>query len=123
VKLSQVRLLVDDFPVCFRFYRSVLGLEPTFGDETDAYASFGQVAIFLRSGQETVVELREPGDAALVCLEVDDLEAAIARIAAAGGQPLGPPIAMQDWGIRVVYLRDPADNLVEVHEALPADDA
>jgi catechol 2,3-dioxygenase-like lactoylglutathione lyase family enzyme len=27
VKLSQVRLLVDDVPACFGFYRDVLGLE------------------------------------------------------------------------------------------------
>jgi hypothetical protein len=27
--LTHVRLLVDDFPACFRFYRDVLGLTPT----------------------------------------------------------------------------------------------
>jgi lactoylglutathione lyase len=33
VRLTHVRLLVDDYDACFRFYRDMLGLEPTFGDE------------------------------------------------------------------------------------------
>jgi hypothetical protein len=33
MKLSQVRLLVDDFPGCFRFLRDALGLECTSGGE------------------------------------------------------------------------------------------
>jgi catechol 2,3-dioxygenase-like lactoylglutathione lyase family enzyme len=31
VKLSQVRLLVDDTAAAFRFYRDELGLTPGFG--------------------------------------------------------------------------------------------
>ena len=123
MKLSQVRLLVDDFPACFRFYRDVLGLEPTFGAEDDVYASFGQVALFVRSGQEGVVELRPSGDGALVCLGVDDLDAEVERISLAGGELLCPPVARSDWGIRVAYVRDPAANLVELHEELSAEDA
>jgi predicted enzyme related to lactoylglutathione lyase len=32
MRLTHVRLLVDDFAACFRFYRDVAGLAPTFGD-------------------------------------------------------------------------------------------
>jgi predicted enzyme related to lactoylglutathione lyase len=123
VKLSQVRLLVDDFPAAFRFYRDVLGLEPTFGDEDDGYASFGNVALFERGGQEEAVALRPPGDGALVCLAAADLDAEIARIEAAGGSLLAPPEDQPDWGLRVVYVRDPAGNLVELHEELRSADA
>jgi lactoylglutathione lyase len=122
VKLSQVRMLVDDFPACFRFYRDVLGLEPTFGGENDSYASFGNIALFERDGQASVVELRSAGDGALVCLAADDLDAAIERAGAAGGEFLGPPVAKSDWGIRVTYLRDPAGNLVELHEEIPMEE-
>jgi lactoylglutathione lyase len=41
VKLSQVRLLVDDFAGCFRFLRDDLGLVCRSGAENDDYASFG----------------------------------------------------------------------------------
>jgi catechol 2,3-dioxygenase-like lactoylglutathione lyase family enzyme len=122
VKLSQVRMLADDFPACFRFYRDVLGLEPTFGGENDGYASFGNVALFERAGQESVVELRAAGDGALVCLDAGDLDAVVERVTTAGGEFLGPPVARSDWGIRVRYLRDPAGNLVEVHEEIPMEE-
>jgi lactoylglutathione lyase len=120
MRFSQVRLLVDDVGPCYRFYRDILGLEPTSGDEGDAYASFaGGVALFLRGGQEAVVDLRPAGDGALVCLAADDLDSELERIRQAGGEPLGAPTAQPDWGIRVAYLRDPAGNLVELHEEIP----
>jgi catechol 2,3-dioxygenase-like lactoylglutathione lyase family enzyme len=40
MKLSFVRLLVDDYGACFRFYRDVMGFPVTFGDEEGAYADF-----------------------------------------------------------------------------------
>ena len=129
MKLAQVRLLVDDVPGCYRFYRDVIGLDPTFGDEGDAYASFGggdpaaEIALFVRSGQESVVDLRLPGDGSAICFAVDDLDAEVARVERAGGEFLAPPTARPDWGIRVAYLRDPAGNLVELHEQVPMDDA
>jgi lactoylglutathione lyase len=129
VKLAQVRLLVDDTAGCYRFYRDVLGLEPTFGTEGDAYASFGgggpaaEIALFVRSGQAPVVDLRPPGDGSAICFTVDDLDAEVARVERAGGEFLGPSTARPDWGIRVAYLRDPAGNLLELHEQIPTDDA
>ncbi len=129
MRLGQVRLLVDDFASCFRFYRDVLGLEPSWGDEAGPYASFaadddlGQVALFERRGQESVVALRPPGDGCLVSFVVDDLDAAIGRIGSAGGETLGAPVTQPGWGIRAVYLRDPEGNLVEVHEEIPMEEA
>ena len=37
---ARARLLVSDFKGCFLFYRDVLGLEVTWGDQTGTYASF-----------------------------------------------------------------------------------
>ena len=36
----HMRLLVDDYTGCFRFYRDVMGFGVTFGDETSNYADF-----------------------------------------------------------------------------------
>ena len=33
MKFSNVRLLVNDFAKCFKFYTEQLGLEPAWGDE------------------------------------------------------------------------------------------
>lgn len=119
MQLTHARLLVDDFGACFRFYRDVLGLEPYFGEEAGPYADFrtgeATVAIFARSGQAEEVELRPPGDGSLVTLRVDDVDAAAERLAA---HVVGGPASREDWGIRVVYLRDPAGNLIELHQPL-----
>ena len=40
MKFSNVRLLVNDFANCFKFYTEQLGLEPAWGDATSGYASF-----------------------------------------------------------------------------------
>jgi catechol 2,3-dioxygenase-like lactoylglutathione lyase family enzyme len=121
VKFSQVRMLVDDFGEAFRFYRDELGLEQGFGAEDDPpYASFaagdGAVAIFERSGQGETVELREPADATLLVLEVDDVNAQVARL---GYRVVAQPVERSDWGGRVAYVRDPSGNLIELFQTIP----
>ena len=121
MKFSQVRLLVDEFGAAFRFYRDVLGLEVSSGDESSGYASFtaggGSIAIFERSGQGEVVELRTPGDSTLNVLEVDDADEAVERLSA---YVVRAPQDQPDWGGRVAYLRDPSGNLLELFQVLPA---
>jgi catechol 2,3-dioxygenase-like lactoylglutathione lyase family enzyme len=120
MNFSQVRLLVDDFAGCFRFLEDVLGLECTFGGVDDDYASFsagtGTVAVFRRAGQAETVDLRAPGDAALVVFEVEDVDAEAARL---GDRIVGGPVSKAEWGGRVAYLRDPDGNLFELFQSIP----
>jgi lactoylglutathione lyase len=120
VRFSQVRLLVDDPAAAFRFYKDELGLTPAFGAEGEAYASFdtgtGSVAIFARDGQAGVVDLRAPGDSTLLVLEVDDVDADVARL---GSAVVAGPIDQPDWGGRVAYVRDPSGNLIELFQTIP----
>jgi catechol 2,3-dioxygenase-like lactoylglutathione lyase family enzyme len=120
VRFSQVRLLVDDPAAAFRFYRDELGLTTAFGAEGEAYASFdtgtGTVAIFARDGQADVVELRAPGDSTLLVLEVDDVDADVARL---GSRVVAGPVDQPEWGGRVAHVRDPSGNLIELFQALP----
>ena len=122
MRLSQVRLLVDDFPGCFRFLRDALGLECGFGAEDEDYASFsageGTIALFRRGGQAGVVALRAPGDSALVVLEVDDVDADAARL---GDLVVEGPVSQPEWGGRVAYLRDPDGNLFELFQSIPVE--
>jgi lactoylglutathione lyase len=120
VKFSQVRLLVDDFGQAFRFYRDVLGLKTTFGDDEPPYASFdaggGAVAIFERGGQGETVELRQRGDSTVLVLEVDDVDAEVERL---GDAVVSGPVDRSDWGGRVAYVRDPSGNLIELFQSIP----
>jgi len=123
VKFSQVRLLVDDYPACFRFLNDTLGLECTFGGEDDGYASFkagaGTIAVFRRDEQGEVIELRAAGDGSVTVLEVEDVDAEAARL---GDAVLGEPISKAAWGGRVAYVRDPDGNLFELFQAIPSDE-
>jgi lactoylglutathione lyase len=122
VKFSQVRLLVDDFPACFRFLQDILGLECTFGSEDDGYASFkagaGTLAVFRRDEQAEVVELRAAGDGAVTVLEVDDVDAEATRL---GDAVVRGPVSKAAWGGRVAYVRDPDGNLFELFQTIPTD--
>ena len=122
MRLTHVRLLVEDFAGCFRFYRDVLGLEATFGDADGGYADFRagdvELAIFARSGMDGVVPLRDPGDAAIVILRVDDVDAEADRLRNQGVRFASLPHDQPDWGIRVAHLRDPDGNLIELYRPL-----
>jgi lactoylglutathione lyase len=123
LRLTHVRLLVDDFAACFRFYRDVIGLEPTFGSEAEGgYADFRagdcSLALFERHGIEGVVRLRAPGDGAMLVLAVDDVDAEAERLRSARVDLESEPHDQPDWGLRVLHLRDPAGNLLELYRTL-----
>jgi lactoylglutathione lyase len=123
VTVSEIRLLVDDFPGCFAFLRDSLGLECTFGGEDDGYASFeagaGKIAVFRRDDQSQVVELRARADGTLTVLEVDDVEAEAARL---GDAVVGGPVSKAAWGGRVAYVRDPGGYVVERVRTAPKEE-
>jgi len=122
MRLTHARLLVDDFAACFRFYRDVVGLEPSWGEESGGYADFDSggatLALFARAGMEGRAELRPPGDAAMLIFEVDDVDAVAARVREHGVELESDPHDEAEWGIRVAHFRDPAGNLVEVNQPL-----
>lgn len=127
--LNQVRLLVDDFPAVYRFYRDVVGLEPAYGDENEVYASFNTgptaVALFRRDlmaqaiGQDIAAVGSGLGQAVVV-IEVADVDAAWERVQAASDAGIAGPTDRPDWGIKTAQLRDPAGNIVELFVALEA---
>ena len=128
MELVQVRLVVQDFGACFRFYRDVLGLEPQVDDEAGPYGKLsppgGGAAIALQSREHLALDapwLRGPaaGDGALVVLKVADLDAVVAGLRARGGELLAEPQTQWDR-LRVAYLRDPEGNVIELQQWLAA---
>jgi len=128
MELVQVRLLVEDFPVMFRFYRDVLGFKPQVDDDRGPYGKLspptGTAAIALQSREHFKQTLPTLGggasDKALIALKVDDLDATVAALRARGVAPLADPSVQ--WGrLKIAHLRDPEQNLIELQEwlALP----
>jgi predicted enzyme related to lactoylglutathione lyase len=126
MELTQIRLLVNDFPAMYRFYRDVLGLKPQYEAENGPYAKLspdvGTAAIALQDRSQMAAVLGQLADAAtghraLVVLRVDDLDGACAEITSRGAELLADPAPMGDR-IRVAHLVDPEGNLVELQEWL-----
>ena len=130
MKFSNVRLLVKYFAKCFKFYTEQLGLEAVWGDENSGYANFKVAddiegfALFVsdwmapsvgNADKELPVGFREKS---LVSFSVDNVDDTYAVLKAKGVIFVNKPTDMADWGMRVVYLRDPEDNLIELFTPL-----
>jgi catechol 2,3-dioxygenase-like lactoylglutathione lyase family enzyme len=125
MELSQVRLLVTDFGVMFRFYRDVLGFKPQQNDERGPYGKLsppsGSVAIALQARahfRQTVPGIGNGApDNVVLALKVDDLDATVGTLRALGVELLAEPSI--EWGrIKVAHLRDPEQNLLELQQWL-----
>lgn len=110
VKRIVANIATPDVAAAKRFYQDVLGLDllmdhgwlATYG--SDAKMSV-QVSVASEGGSGTPV----PD----LSIEVDDIEAALARIKAAGiSIEYGP--ADEPWGVRRFYVRDPFGKLINI---------
>jgi len=132
MKFSNVRLLVKDYKRCFKFYTEQLGLEPVWGDENGCYASFKVAegiegfAIFVSDYMASSVgneEKTQPigyREKSLVAFEVENVDDTYRAFLEKGIDFINVPTDMPDWGMRVVHLRDPEDNLIEFFTPLAA---
>ncbi|WP_303208954.1 VOC family protein [Bacteroides oleiciplenus] len=129
MKFSNVRLLVKDYEKCFKFYTEKLGLEEVFNIE-GCYGSFKVaegiegLAIFtsdLMAPAVGNVDKNQPTDCRekmMVSFEVDSVDETFKTLSEKGVEFINQPTDMPDWGMRVVYLRDPEENLIELFTPL-----
>jgi len=125
MKFSNVRLLVKDYKTCFRFYTETLGLEALWGDENGCYASFKVAegiegfAIFVSDYMAPAVgnaDKTQPfgcREKSMISFEVENVDETYQTFLAKGVEFINQPTDMPDWGMRVVHLRDPEENLIE----------
>ena len=130
MKFSNVRLLVKDYKKCFEFYTQKLGLEPAWGDENTCYASFKVAegiegfAIFVSDfmaqaiGNVDKIQPTDCREKLMVSFEVEDVDKTYQTFLEKGIKFINQPTDMPDWGMRVVHLRDPEDNLIELFTAI-----
>ncbi|WP_369217689.1 VOC family protein [Streptomyces flavofungini] len=128
MELAQVRLLVSDFPACYRFYAEVLGLKPQSGAEEGPYEKFspatGSAGIALQDRSMMAGLIDElagsaTGHRSLVVLRVDDLDAYCEQITGRGAVLAHGPAPLTDR-MQAAHLKDPEGNVVELQEWLLA---
>ena len=127
--MDNVRLLVSKFDDCFRFYHNIMGFKVTWGKEGAGYASFdaGNVtlALFKRDimakdvGTTNLPSEARCQDRVALIFEVENLEAEAARLKKQGVKLVTEPTKRPDYGISVIHLRDPDENLIEVFSQMP----
>lgn len=125
MRLTEVRVSTGDQGASFRFWREVMGLEPSFGEETSEYAAFSagrdqvSVALFGRKHMAEAIGGQDPGGVVL-SFEVADVDEAAARLRARGATLVAEPTDRPEWGnLRSAHLRDPDGNLVELFSKMP----
>ena len=136
MRMTHVRLLVDDYPACFRFYQEVMGFKALWGDENSGYANFipswgdqkdtlGGLALFGRQAMaEAVGAAALPADVdcqdrAMLIFVVEDLEDTVAQLKARGARFVVEIEAHPGWGTCTAHLRDPAGTLIELGSQMP----
>ncbi|MBI0583147.1 MAG: VOC family protein [Methanomassiliicoccus sp.] len=108
MKLISVRLMVDRFNECFRFYQDDLGLKVKWGELDGDYASFsldgeGYLSIFRRELMARDVRTGHlPADAvaqdrSAVILQVGDVDTVCRRVAERGVRFVNPPTDYPDY--------------------------
>ena len=129
MKFNNVRLLVRDYRKCFDFYTRELGFEPLW-DVENCYGAFKVadgiegVAIFLSDLMAPVVgnagEVQPVGgrEKSMICFEVANVDETYTELRAKGVAFINAPADMPGWGARVVHLRDPEENLIELYTPL-----
>jgi predicted enzyme related to lactoylglutathione lyase len=101
---------VTDLPRAVAFYRDVLGL-PQLGLESPAWVEFEVGGATFGVG--TFEQVGKPGTAQSLMLEVDDLAAFQARLAAQGVTSFGPFETPVCW---ISGVQDPDGNSVGLHQ-------
>lgn len=129
MRCSYIRLLVNDYEACFRFYSDALGLPVLWGDENSRYAEFDvhsstRLAINQREVMAEALETdtADPQlphqDRLAVIFEVDDVDATAERLVADGARQVMEPRDWTAWGIRAAHFRDPDGYLLEINHPL-----
>ena len=123
MRLTHVRLLVDDVGACVRFYRDVMGFElgAEHGDYVEFRAGEAILALFPRTAMAEAVgfDPLAAGDRVALILSVDDVDTALAEVRQRGAVVVAEAQDRPDWGLRVAHVRDPDGNLLELYHDIP----
>jgi methylmalonyl-CoA/ethylmalonyl-CoA epimerase len=135
-RIDHVAIAVPDIDEALGFFRDALGLEVT---HTDLEEGQGVVVAFMPVGASEI-ELIEPVEAESgvarylqkrgpgmhhICIEVDDLDAALARLQAREVRLIDEQPYIGTGGRRIAFIhpRSAYGVLVELYETLPGDQA
>lgn len=128
MRLTHVRLLVDDYEHAFGFYRDVMGLDVLIDASQISYAEFAAgdavVAVYERTMMAKVVgaESSAGRGGAVITFDSHDVDGTFARLVERGARSVRAPHDQPTWGFRIAVVADPEGNLIEINHPLDEDD-
>jgi lactoylglutathione lyase len=127
--VDVITLFTEDLERSTAFYRDVFGLVMVFADENSAVFRFENTTINLLDAraarglvEPAAVADAEGGSRLVFTIEVDDVDAVCAELAAAGVELLNGPMD-RPWGVRTASFADPGGHIWEIAQELPAGSA
>ena len=118
--IAAITLFVEDLDAAKQFYRATFGLRVVFEDRDSAVFRIGATMINLlriEAADELIaparVGPRDAGSGHVFSIEVADVDALCAELAARGVTLLNGPID-RPWGIRTASFADPDGNIWEI---------
>jgi catechol 2,3-dioxygenase-like lactoylglutathione lyase family enzyme len=118
--IGAITLFVEDLEAAKRFYWEVFGLPVKFEDDDAAVFDFGNTIINLLKAtaapdliKPAAVASRDAGSRLQLTIEVDDVDAMCAKMAARGVELLNGPMD-RPWGVRTASFRDPGGHIWEI---------
>jgi len=126
----RVRILVQDFKKMFDFYKNVMEYKVIWGDRDGTYASFGlkdqeqaEFAIYVKEDYSFYQGYTDNGsdtksDYIVMCMGCDDVDEYYHYLKAKGVEFIGEPRDIPEWYYRVVLMRDPEGNLIDIGSAM-----
>jgi catechol 2,3-dioxygenase-like lactoylglutathione lyase family enzyme len=125
----QVNIYSEDVVRSVEFYRS-MGFVETFRTpregtpihvelELDGFKAGIAAVTSAATDHGLDLDLSKPGRGIEIALWTDDVEAAFARLTAAGARVLSEPHEWLDGTLRVAWVADPDDNPIELVQRKP----
>jgi predicted enzyme related to lactoylglutathione lyase len=104
VEKTKFMLMAQDMDRAVTFYRDVIGMKPGYLSSHWSELHFGEAIVALHGGGGG--ELNVTG----LSFQVDDVDAAVAEVAAGGGLIRFPPESRPGEPIRLAHVTDPEGN-------------
>jgi catechol 2,3-dioxygenase-like lactoylglutathione lyase family enzyme len=126
MKLTHIRLLVNDIDTCRDFYKNKLGFPEQLAVVEGIYYEFMAgdciLALYKRELMESVAGVamveKQVVDKVALTFEVDDVDATYRLLIGKGVRFVTEPHDQEAWVLRVAHLRDPEGNLIEINAPL-----
>jgi catechol 2,3-dioxygenase-like lactoylglutathione lyase family enzyme len=118
--IGAITLFVEDLADAKRFYLKVFGLPVIFENDDSAVFKFGNTLVNLLTTtaarkliEPAAVAGRQAGARLQLTIQVDDVDAMCAELAARGVTLLNGPID-RPWGVRTASFTDPGGHIWEI---------